>query len=77
MGRTPLHVAAMHGMGAVIDILLHADSIDVNKPDDDKLTALDYADAAGLVRTVRQLRHHFGTILTSPCMPPGIIATLP
>ena len=48
-----------------IDVLLRFDGLDVNKADDDKLTALDYAKAAKLVRIVRVLEEHGGKSLAA------------
>ncbi len=54
-GATALHAAVMHGHGEVVDALLKADGIVVDKPDNSKLTALyraAMAEKAGAVRAL-------------------------
>ena len=54
-GRTPLHLAAMHGHVATVDMLLHNNAAP-DARDADGRTALALADAAGHAAVVARLR---------------------
>lgn len=54
-GATALHAAAMHGHDGVVEALLRADGIAIDKPDMSKLTALYRAAVADQVGAVKAL----------------------